>query len=203
MNKDIKKSQISSEDIKNDIRMFLPSSMQEEQDKLGMLSYLEEYQDDIFRENERGHITVSSFIINKEHTKTLFAYHKIFDSFAWIGGHLEKEDESLFMAAKRELIEETGLRHFSSLLASIFSLETLGCQGHMKKGTWVSSHIHFNVTFLFEADESEELTVKEDENTGFKWILFDDVKNVSNENWIIENVYMKLISKIRQMDEKS
>ena len=69
--------------------------------------------------------------------------------------------------------------------------------GHMKKGKYVSSHLHFNVTYLAEADEAETLVVNEDENQAVKWFTFEDALKASSEPWMIEHIYQKLIDKSR------
>ena len=48
----------------------------------------------------------------------------------------------------------------------LFSLESLTVDGHVKKGRYVSSHLHLNVTYLLEADSEEQVSVKTDENSG-------------------------------------
>ena len=49
---------------------------------------------------------------------------------------------------------ETGVENAVLVNQDIFSLETLTVDGHVKKGVYVPSHLHFNVTYLAEADEN-------------------------------------------------
>ena len=56
--------------------------------------------------------------------------------------------------------------------------------------------MHFNVTYLAEADEAENLIVNEDENQAVKWFIFEDALEASTEPWMVEHVYEKLIAKI-------
>ena len=46
--------------------------------------------------------------------------------------------------------------------------------GHEKRGKYVPSHLHLNVTYLLEADEEEVLRIKPDENSGVKWFTPDE-----------------------------
>ena len=78
----------------------------------------------------------------------------------------------------------------------IFSLETICVNGHIKRGKYVSSHLHFNLTYLLEVDEKEELKIKEDENSGVKWINIEDIDKYVTEQWMINNVYSKLKNKV-------
>lgn len=79
-------------------------------------------------------------------------------------------------------------------------MEALTVDGHIKKGKYVSSHIHLNVTYLIEVPESEVLHRKEDENSDVKWVEIHDVNRVSTEEWIKKNIYTKLIQKLERMD---
>ena len=78
----------------------------------------------------------------------------------------------------------------------IFSLEVLTVDGHEKNGVYVSSHLHLNVTYLFEVDPLQPLRVKPDENSGVKWVPLNQVVSLSNEPWIRERIYKKLLAKL-------
>lgn len=67
----------------------------------------------------------------------------------------------------------------------------------MKKGVYVPSHLHFNITYLAEADEKEALIVNEEENQAVKWWSFEDALQVSTESWMVERVYRKLMDKCK------
>ena len=82
-------------------------------------------------------------------TRFLMAYHNIYDSWAWTGGHADGEADFLKVAI-REAMEETGITRVTPVTEDIFSLEVLTVDGHEKKGAYVSSHLHLNVTYLLE-----------------------------------------------------
>lgn len=178
-----------------EIENYIPANEQEEKDKKIILDFMKHNPDCLTRENEIAHFTTSIWTVNKEHTKTLMVYHNIYDSWSWIGGHADGE-EDLASVALRELKEETGVENARLLSKEIYSLEVLTVSGHMKRGEYVSSHLHFNVTFLAQADEEELLVVNEDENKGVKWFTFEDALRASNEEWMVERVYRKLIEKL-------
>lgn len=54
-----------------------------------------------------------------------------------------------------------------------------------------------NLTYLLEVDEQEALTIKEDENSGVRWIPLEDIAKFSTEPWMIERVFTKLIEKTK------
>ncbi|MBE5805282.1 MAG: hypothetical protein E7313_00970 [Clostridiales bacterium] len=81
------------------------------------------------------------------------------------------------------------------VIEEIFALDIIPVWGHKKRWKYVSSHEHLNVTYLLECDEREGLTVKEDENSGVKWIPIEELyKCVEDEQ--MHNIYSKLIKKL-------
>lgn len=180
----------------DEIRNYNPFNEQEKQDKKVALDYITTFPNILTRENEFAHMTASSWIVNKDRTKVLMIFHNIYQSWAWTGGHADGED-NLRNVAIRETMEETGIKNIKPLQEDIFSLELLCVDGHVKRGKYVSSHIHINVTYLLEADESEALAIKEDENSGVRWIDIDDAVQISNEK-NMKVVYTKLNKKLNQ-----
>lgn len=182
--------------LRKEIEAYNPCNEQEERDKAVMLQYMSDHPDCLERQNQIGYFTASMWTVNKDHTKTLMVYHNLYDSWSWIGGHADGE-EDLCAVAMRELKEETGVKNPILLSKKIFSLEVLTVNGHVKKGVYVPSHLHFNVTYLAEADEKETLVVQEEENQAVKWWTMEEALQVSKEPWFVERVYKKLIEKCR------
>ena len=182
-------------ELKEQIEKYIPNNEQEENDKNIILDYMNKFDNLLTRENEVAHFTASSWTVNKERTKVLMIYHKIYNSWSWTGGHADG-DTNLLYTAVRELKEETGIEKVKILKDDIFSLETICVNGHIKRGKYVSSHLHFNLTYLLEVDENEELKIKEDENSGVKWINIEDIDKYVTEQWMKDKIYTKLINKI-------
>lgn len=184
----------------DEIRNYTPFNEQEKQDKKVALDYVTTFSNILTRENEFAHMTASSWIVNKQRTKVLMIYHNIYESWAWTGGHADGE-ENMRGVAIREAMEETGIRNVKAIQEDIFSLELLCVNGHVKRGKYVSSHIHINVTYLLEADESETLVIKEDENSGVRWVAIEDAVQISNEENMKE-IYVKLNKKLKCLDDR-
>ena len=187
-------------DLKEKIEKYVPYNEQEKNDKKIMLQYLEQFDNILTRKNEFAHFTASSWVLNKEKTKVLMIYHNIYQSWAWTGGHADGESD-LLQTAIRELREETGVQNVKVLDDNIFSLEVICVNGHVKKGKYVSSHVHLNLTYLLEVDENEKLQIKEDENSNVRWIPIEEISKKVNEKWIEENIYQKLNKKLRISDK--
>ena len=191
------KIKIDVDDLKNSIEKFKPFNEQEEVEKRIMLKYINDFDDVLTRKNEYGHFTSSAFILNKERTKMLMIYHKIYNSWAWTGGHSDGDSDLLYVAMK-EAKEETGITSVKPIKDDIYSLEIITVNGHEKRGKYVGSHVHLNTTFLLEADENESIRIKEDENSGVKWVPIEEITSISNEKWVCERVYSKIINKMKK-----
>lgn len=176
------------------IKKYTPFNEQEKKDKEVILHCIETFDDVLTRNNQLAHITCSAFVVNKAKDKVLMVHHNIYNSWSWTGGHADGE-EDLLAVALREITEETGVSNVRPLTKDIFSLDIIPVKGHCKKGQYVSAHVHLSVSFLVEADDAQLLVVKEDENSGVKWVPIDEVCKYSNEPHM-QKLYEKLIAKI-------
>lgn len=180
--------------IIEEISAYVPGCEQEERDKEVMLAFLADHKDAFDRSNAVAHMTASAWVLDPDGTKVVMCYHNIYNSWSWTGGHADGERD-LLAVAMREVAEETGLRTHL-LHHGIFSLENLTVEGHWKKGRYVSSHIHMNVTYLLQA-ESEVLRPKTDENKAVVWMTPEEVLAASTEPWMVEHVYRKLAERAK------
>ena len=170
---------------------FEPTCEQETKDKALMLAFMDANPDCLTRENPVAHFTASAWVVNPGRDKVLMVYHNIYDSWSWTGGHADG-DADLHAVAYREACEETGIAELKPLGTGPASLEVITVDGHIKRGEYVSSHLHLNLTYLFEADETQALSVKEDENSGVCWIPQDALAEYVSEPWMLKWVYVKL-----------
>ena len=183
--------------IEQQIADYKPYNEQEAHDQAVMRQLLATQPDLFTRENQVAHMTASSWLLNATHDKVLMIYHNIYHSWAWTGGHADG-DRDLLAVAKREAMEETGVTEIRSVSDGIFSIEILTVDGHIKKGSYVPSHLHLNVTYLLEADEEEVLRIKPDENSGVKWFPLEEALKAATEPWMVEWVYTKLNRKLAE-----
>lgn len=182
--------------LQEQLEQYHPINEQEERDKKVMLQLLKTQPDIFTRENEVAHFTASSWLLNREHTKVLMIYHNIYHSWSWTGGHADGEEDLLAVAIK-EAQEETGVKEIQTVDDIIFSIEMLTVDGHEKRGRYVPSHLHLNVTYLLEADEAEVLRIKPDENSGVKWFALEEALEACSEPWMVERIYKKLNKKLQ------
>lgn len=184
--------------FKEEIENYIPCNEQEENDKKIILTRFIKMEDNILtRENEIAHFTASSWIVNKDRTKVLMIYHNIYNSWAWTGGHADGDDNLLHVALK-EANEETGLTSLEPIKNDIFSLEIVPVNPHIKRGKFVSGHLHINITYLLEADDKEALKIKEDENSNVGWFTLEEAVKASSEEHM-KVIYQKLNNKLKEL----
>ncbi|MBQ6655530.1 MAG: NUDIX hydrolase [Erysipelotrichaceae bacterium] len=188
---------MNDRDVREAIRRFQPANQQEERDRRVILEMLERGED-LFQRGDPAHFTASGWVTNQDGSRILMAYHNIYDSWSWLGGHADGERDLLAVAV-REVEEESGLKNVRPLIRDIFSLEILTVDGHVKRGQYVSSHLHLNLTYLLQADESQPLKRKEDENRAVRWFDRDEAVAASSEKWMRENIYAKLNRKLEDL----
>ena len=90
--------------LKERIENYLPYNIEEQKDKELILKYMDIFDDVLTRKNEIGHFTSSCWIVNKEKTKVLMVYHNIYDSWSWVGGHADGDDDLLHVSLKEGYI---------------------------------------------------------------------------------------------------
>lgn len=181
-------------DLIAQLRAFRPWNEQEERDQRALLRLLEHGQAPYGREDP-AHWTASAWVASPDRSQVLMAYHNVYGSWAWLGGHADGERD-LLSVALREVREESGLEEVRPLSRNLYSLEILTVDGHEKRGRYVSSHLHLNVTFLLEADPAAPVRCKPDENSLVGWFGLGEAVAASTEPWFQKRVYHKLNAKL-------
>ena len=176
------------------LQNFIPGDEREAEERRMMLTLLEkEGESLLFRDSALAHFTASAIIVNHDRTKTLMAFHKIYGSWAWTGGHADG-DADPEMTARREAEEETGISGLHLLGDGAASVEILPVWAHVKRGKAVGSHLHLNISYLYEADESLPLRVAPEENSGIGWLPADRLADYVSEPPMLP-IYRRLLAR--------
>lgn len=177
------------------IKIFRPWNEQEERDRTELLRRLESGEELYTRDNASAHLTASAWVVSPDRRQVLMAWHNLYNSWSWLGGHADG-DRDLLAVALREVREESGVSHVRPVSPEIYSLEILTVDGHEKHGVYVSSHLHLNVTYLLEADPADPVRRKPDENSAVGWFPLEEAVAASTEPWFRERIYKKLNDKL-------
>ena len=180
---------------------YIPKNEQEARDKAAILSFIQTHEDALDRTNLIAHVTSSAFVVNKAMDKVLFAYHNIYDSWAWVGGHNDGNPNLLEVAIK-EAKEETGLTHVTPYAKDIFTIDVIYVKNHIKQGTYIPDHLHLNATFLLIANEEDSIEINHHENKGVRWFGLDEVMEVISEERM-RPVYQKAFAEIINIRDKT
>ncbi len=75
----------------------------------GYLDHLAACPDGVWRSCAPAHITASALVIDRMHERVLLTLHHKVRLWLQMGGHCEPDDTSLYAAATREAVEESGI----------------------------------------------------------------------------------------------
>lgn len=191
---------VEIDDLLAEVEAFVPSSRREELEKGIIVNFIRNNKKDVLlRSNAIAHMTSSSMIFDASMTKVLMAYHNIYKSWAWSGGHADG-DGDLMAVAIREAVEETGIDTLTPITDSIISLDILTVPAHEKHGAPVNAHLHLSVCYGFTADTSAPLRVKPDENSRVGWLPIDALESyVSEPDKHMLPIYHKIIDRARKI----
>lgn len=181
--------------ILDDLEVYRPWNEQEARDVEELLRRLRSGEELYTRDNASAHLTASAWVVSPDRRQVLLAYHNLYRSWAWLGGHADGERD-LLNVALREVREESGLSDVRPVTDALYSVEILTVDGHEKRGKYISSHLHLNVTYLLEADPSSPVRCKPDENSRVGWFVLEDALAASTEPWFRERIYSKLNAKL-------
>ena len=180
--------------LRQEIENYIPFDEQEKKDKEQFLRFIDTFDDVLTRDNIFGHFSASAFLVNKKRNKMIVVYHIINDGWIYPGGHADGDD-NLLSVAVREVEEETGLKA-KILDENIYAIQSAPVKGHIKSGKYVSSHIHFDVLYLMEADDRIPLKYKENESKGVKWISLEEADDKTMCDFI-RPIHKKIIEKLK------
>lgn len=186
------------DELYKSIKDYIPFNEQEISDKKLILEFMDKFDNLFSRENQFGHFTTSAWIVNSTKTKVLMVYHNIYNSWSFVGGHADSCFD-LLKVIRKEIFEETGVKNIKLLYNGIYSISINPVVPHIKNGKYVSSHLHFDIEYLFEASDREALKIKEAENSDVKWIDINKVLDIVSEVHM-KPLYLKLIKKLEYID---
>lgn len=168
------------EKLINLLKNYNPDNVLEKEQKTQIIEFI--CNDDNFykRDNMSGHLTGSAWIINRDRKKALLTHHLKLGKWIQLGGHVDG-DEDIFETSFREAKEETGLTSIRALSQSIFDIAVFWVPKSGKQ----DAHYHYDIRFLFEADDKEKLEIDKNESADLKWVPVEEVHKYEAEEPLI------------------
>lgn len=135
------------------------------------------------------HLTAGAIVVSAAGDAVLLNHHRKADAWLAFGGHLEPGDETLAGAARRELVEESGLTAFD------FDPTPLALDEHAvdfcsDRGT---VH-HLDVRFLATADPAAQHAVS-DESLDVRWWPIDALPQTFDDMYVLIDT---AVARVRQ-----
>ena len=104
---------------------------------------------DPFRRTEYdpGHFTASGFVVHPDGDRILLVHHARLGIWVQPGGHIDASDLTLIDAARREIVEETGLTRMTPAADGLVDVDIheFGASGDQPE------HLHYDLRFAFVA----------------------------------------------------
>lgn len=131
--------------------------------------------------NPRRHITASTWVVNPGLTRVLLTHHAKLGIWVQLGGHTD-EGEDWAAAALREAREESGLASVRLVSGELFDLDIheIPARGVVGEPGWAPAHLHYDLRFLAEADDSAALIIS-DESHDLAWVALADLGRYTTE----------------------
>lgn len=147
-----------------------------------ILKFTEQHPDCLLRTCLDGHLTGSAWIVNPSRTCTLLTHHKKLGKWLQLGGHADGNPD-LVAVALQEAKEESGLESVTLLSPWIFDLD----YHRIPERKGVPAHLHFDLRFLFEADDRVAWRVSE-ESLDLAWVPLERVSTLNPEPSLVRMV---------------
>ena len=122
-------------------------------------------------EFDPGHFTVSAFVLSPDRDELLLIHHRKLGRWLQPGGHLESEDFSIENAARREVLEETGVRHLRHLGPTLMRIDSHKIPQYGDE----PAHMHIDLGVGFHAESNDIGPI--DEVIEARWVPYGELQS--------------------------
>lgn len=123
-----------------------------------------------------GHVTASALVVDRSGEHLLLIRHRFLGLWLQPGGHFEAEDASLVDAARREVIEETGVE-LGEVVAPLAHIDVHGVPANPKRGEPAHEHHDLRVLFRARSFSLEERA----EVAGVRWVPWAEIEQIDTD----------------------
>ncbi|VAW88031.1 Adenosylhomocysteinase [hydrothermal vent metagenome] len=166
---------LNQKDVATLLQSHQPASEKEKKDTKRTIEFVQSTSRFWQRNTLPGHLTASAWVVDMTYCHAVLVHHKKLNQWFQPGGHIEN-DSDILAAAKREAIEETGIKQLKVASTHIFDIDV-----HLipeKKS--MPQHWHFDIRFAFLVDVAIQLQVS-DESHDVRWVLLTDLTKLNND----------------------
>jgi 8-oxo-dGTP pyrophosphatase MutT (NUDIX family) len=173
--------------LRQQLEQFVAADAREEEFRARMLALLDTAEDPFSRDHYGpGHFTASSFVLAPDQRSLLLIFHSKLQRWLQPGGHVDPSDEALIAAARREVLEETGISELDEMEPGLFDLDihTIPARGVAPK------HEHFDLRYAFRA-KGDACRAGSDAMAA-RWVPIDQVHQVESDE-SVQRALRKLV----------
>lgn len=165
------------------LRSHVPFDVEERTHRDRMLALIHAAGDPFARDHfNPGHFTASGFVLSPDGRSLLLIHHRKLNRWLQPGGHVERGDTDIAAAARRELLEEVGLKAPALEGDGIFDLDVHAIPSLGRE----PPHEHFDVRFLFRAP-SFDLQAGSDARAA-RWVPLSQINEVESDRSVMRAV---------------
>jgi ADP-ribose pyrophosphatase YjhB (NUDIX family) len=112
-----------------------------------------------------GHFTASCFILDPDNERLLLHFHKRYNKWLPVGGHVER-GEAPMEAALREGLEESGLTDLELVSEEILCVDVHA----IPQARGEPDHQHFDARYLARTKQPEQAVMDPRESRALEWV---------------------------------
>ena len=120
-------------------------------------------------------------------------YHKDLEMYLYPGGHIDREDSSIYETALREVKEESGIRDMEvvKIKEKVIPFDIDIHTTKEVKAKQLPSHKHYDFRYLFVINKEEDVEIDKSEHNDYKWV---DIQTLAKEG-----KYKRVVEKLRSL----
>ena len=178
---------ITADHIRVTVTAYLDEYPQDKGPLSDILELLEADADITSRKEFRGHVTAGAVLVNDD-GDALFIHHVALGKWLTPGGHVEPEDASLVDAARRELVEETGISPEGITLAADTPVHIDVHPIPANPANGEGDHQHFDFRFLFRTAGPGTVTLQEEEVSASAWRPIETLSDATLKARVLDSL---------------